>query len=291
VKRIGFILKPDKTEAGELLDQLLPGLLAGGHRPVFLEEDAIGRADAQIVPESRFAGEIDVAVVLGGDGTMLRASGLVADAGIPILGINLGHLGFLTPFDPGSAQDAIEGALSGSLATSERMRLSVTYRPAGAPAVTRTALNDTVIHQGAMARLIELEVKLDTDYVGTYRADGLIVSTPTGSTAYNLAAGGPIISHDHQAMVLTPICAHALTNRPLVVSNERTLRVRLGGDSLGVVLTVDGQWAHTFQPDDQVDITAGARPLVTFESDKGYFDILREKLHWGARHGDRKPRD
>lgn len=285
MKRVGFILKRGIAEATSLLDQTIPWLLELGHRPVFLAEDSVMRPESDIVPENSFADEIDIAVVLGGDGTMLRAAGLVADAGVPILGINLGRLGFLTPFDPDSAERAIRGALDGTLATSKRMRLSVSYLPQEGEPVTRAALNDAVIHQGAMARLVELEARLDDVLVADYRADGLIVSTPTGSTAYNLAAGGPIISPDHHAMVITPICAHALTNRPLVVEETRTLRLTLGGDSRGVVLTVDGQWAHTFQPGDRVDITTKASPLITFDSEKAYFDILREKLHWGARSG------
>jgi NAD+ kinase len=135
-----------------------------------------------------------------------------------------------------------------------------------------------------MARLIELEARLDGELITRYRADGLIISTPTGSTAYNLAAGGPIITPGQSVKIITPICAHALTNnRPLVVRKEAKITLSLAGASSGVVLTVDGQWAVPFLPGDRVDITNAPKPLVLFDSGKPYFDILREKLHWGAR--------
>jgi NAD+ kinase len=235
-----------------------------------------------VVPEESFASEIDIAVVLGGDGTMLRASALVADSGIPVLGINLGRLGFLTPFDPEDARAAIVAALEGKLARGERARLTATFHPGTGAAIIRTALNDAIIHQGAMARLVELEARLDDRLIATYRADGLIVCTPTGSTAYNLAAGGPIVVPTQKALIITPICAHALTNRPLVVQSG-VISIVLSGESRGAMLTLDGQWGHTFAPGDRVEISLTARPLSVFLSDDDYFDLLREKLHWGAR--------
>jgi NAD+ kinase len=282
MRRVGFILKPDKTEAGALVTELVPWLIERGDRPVLLAEDQLGVLGAHVCPEDRFADEVDLAVVLGGDGTMLRASALAADAGIPVLGINLGRLGFLTPFDPAEARDAIVAAIEGRLRRAERARLSATFVPASGEPVTRAALNDAIIHQGAMARLVELEARLDDRLIATYRADGLIVCTPTGSTAYNLAAGGPILIPEQHAMTITPICAHALTNRPLVV-NAGVISIALAGESRGAMLTLDGQWGHTFSQGDRVEITLSARPLVVFLSDDDYFDILREKLHWGAR--------
>jgi NAD+ kinase len=214
---------------------------------------------------------------------MLRAAGLVADQGIPVLGVNLGALGFLTPFERDEARDAIVAALAGRLPRGERARLMVTYHPKSGPAIQRAALNDAVLHQGGAARLIELDARLDGRPIALYRVDGLIVCTPSGSTAYNLAAGGPILAPEQTAMALTPICAHALTHRPLVVPQSSTVSVELTGQVGPAILTVDGQWVRTFSPGDRVDITARARPLRVFLSDKDFFDILREKLHWGAR--------
>jgi NAD+ kinase len=286
MSRVGFILKPDKSEAGAILEDLVPWLRGQGHVVVVTSEDQIAPDGVEIVPEDDLAAHIDLAVVLGGDGTMLRASTLVGATATPVLGINLGRLGFLTPFDPDEARRALTDAIAGELPISERMRLVVTFQRRSSEsgeAMTRTALNDAVVHQGAMARLIELKTWVDNDFVSAYRADGIIIATPTGSTAYNLAAGGPILVPSQRSIALTPICAHSLTNRPLVVGAASTVRMQLGGDSRGVVLTVDGQWAHSFLPGDVVEITAAPQPLRLFDSGKPYFDIMREKLHWGAR--------
>jgi NAD+ kinase len=239
-------------------------------------------------------------VVLGGDGTMLRAARVVADQGRPILGINLGSLGFLTGFTTAEAKPAIEKAIANKLPREERMRLAVKFTRSSAATsgratshadlptdfvVVRHALNDAVLHQGAMARLVEIEAFVDDQFVAAYRADGLIVASPTGSTAYNMAAGGPIVVPGQNAMTLTPICAHALTNRPLVIPANATIRLGLGADVRGVMLTVDAQWAHSFLPGDFVEMTAAATPLILFRSQKGFFDVMRDKLHWGAKGG------
>jgi NAD+ kinase len=281
--RVGFILKPDKSEAGVLLEDLVPWLRAQGHAAVVTAEDQISPSGVEVVPENELGAAIDVAVALGGDGTMLRAARLVADHGRPVLGINLGQLGFLAGFAPENAKQALSAALAGELAKTARMRLAVTFRRPGAEPVIRYALNDAVMHQGAMARLVEIEAFVDGAFVASYRADGLIVATPTGSTAYNMAAGGPIVLPTHAAMTLTPICAHALTNRPLVISGESTIRLQLGVEVRSVLITVDAQWGHSFLRGDMVDIAAAAKPLVMFASKQSFFDVMREKLHWGAR--------
>ena len=280
MNRVGFILKPS-AEAAALLGDLAPWLRGRSVEVVTLETDAPRLEGARVVSEAELPGAVDIAVVLGGDGTMLRAAALVADHGIPVLGVNLGRLGFLTPFDPADARGAIVAALAGRLQRTERSRLMVSYAPASGPREQRPALNDAVIHQGGAARLVELEARLDNKVIAMYRADGLIICTSAGSTAYNLAAGGPILTPGQGAMALTPICAHALTNRPLVVPQSGGLSVTLGGDTHTAVLTIDGQWARNLSAGDRVDITATARPLRVFLSDKDYFDILREKLHWG----------
>jgi NAD+ kinase len=284
--RVGFILKPDKTEAGVLLESLVPWLKNQGHVPVVPTEDQIAPAGSEIVPEDKLGENIDLAVVLGGDGTMLRASRLVADQGRPVLGVNLGQLGFLTSFSLDDARPALAAALAGQLPRAQRMRLQVTFTRHGADPVVRFALNDAVLHQGAMARLIEVEAYCDGQSIAGYRADGLIIATPTGSTAYNMAAGGPIVVPGQEAMTLTPICAHTLTNRPLVIGAKSVIRLQLGGDARGVILTVDGQWAHSFLPGDTVEMTAAERPLILFASTRSFFDVMRDKLHWGVR-GDR----
>jgi NAD+ kinase len=149
--------------------------------------------------------------------------------------------------------------------------------------VVRYALNDAVLHQGAMARLVEIDAFVDGEFVASYRADGLIVCTPTGSTAYSMAAGGPIVLPGQAAMVLTPICAHALTNRPLVISASNTIRLQLGADVRGALITVDAQWGHSVLRGDAVEIAAASSPLVMYAGKQSFFDVMREKLHWGAR--------
>jgi len=281
--RVGFILKPDKSEAGGLLEELVPWLVRQGHVPVIPTEDQVSPIGSEIVPEEVLGAAVDLAVVLGGDGTILRAARLVADHGTPVLGINLGQLGFLAMFSPSDAKVAISAALAGELRQVSRMRLQVTYRRAHAEPVVRFALNDAVLHQGAMARLIDLEAFHDGDLISAYRADGLIVATPTGSTAYNMAAGGPIVVPGQAAMTVTPICAHALTNRPLVIGASAVLTLRLAAEARGVILTVDGQWATSFLPGDRAEITEAKQPLVLFVSPQSFFDVMRDKLHWGVR--------
>jgi NAD+ kinase len=287
---VGFIVKPDKSEARALFEELVAWLRDQGHVAVLPSEDTIGSSTAgELVPEDRLGETVDLVVVLGGDGTVLRAARLVAEHGKPLLGVNLGQLGFLAMFSPAEAKSALASALAGTLRKTERMRLQVTFKRQGATeSVVRYALNDSVLHQGAMARLIEIDAYCDDQWITAYRADGLIIATPTGSTAYNMAAGGPIVVPGQAAMTLTPICAHALTNRPLVIDADSTIRLRLGGDGRrvgGVILTVDGQWAHSFLPGDIVEMTAAKRPLVMFASPQSFFDVMRDKLHWGVRLG------
>ena len=262
MSRVGFILKPDKSEAGPLLEELVRWLIEHGHVPVVTTEDQLAPAGAEVVPEEDLGATVDLAVVLGGDGTMLRAARIVADHGRPVLGINFGQLGFLTGYPASEARAALEAALVGKLPREQRMRLAVKFIRAGSEPVVRHALNDAVLHQGAMARLVGIDAFVDEQFVASYRADGLIVATPTGSTAYNMAAGGPIVVPGQAAMTMTPICAHALTNRPLVIQANATIRLQLGADVRGVILTVDAQWAHSFLPGDVVEMTAAASPLL-----------------------------
>lgn len=225
----------------------------------------------------------DFVVVLGGDGTILRAARLVSEHGKPVLGVNLGQLGFLTQFSADNVRDGIEAAAAGKLGTESRMRIAVKFVREGAAPIVRYALNDAVLHQGAMARLVEIDASVNGHHVAPYRADGLIVATPTGSTAYNMAAGGPILVPGIDAMTITPICAHALTHRPLVIGGASTIRLVVTSDVRGVILTVDGQWGHSFAPGDVVEMTAAATPLVIFTAGQSFFDVMRDKLHWGVR--------
>jgi NAD+ kinase len=283
--RFGFLLKRGKPEARAIAADLGRVLREQGCALVVSEEDAAVLPEARAVASQDLGGAIDALVVLGGDGTLLLGASLVADHGVPIFGVNLGSLGFITPYARGEAAAALAEAAKGRLAIEERVRLTVTIGgPGGGPGQTRSAVNDAVLTQPAMARLLDLEARLDGGIIAAYKADGLIVATPTGSTAYNLAAGGPILTPDVQAMVLTPICPHTLTHRPLVVRSDAELRVTNVSGS-AVTLTVDGQWSHELPDGGWIDVRKADRPLRLFRSSTPFFGILRQKLSWGERQG------
>ena len=283
--RFGFLLKRGKPEARVIAAELGRILARWGSTLVVLPDDAAALPAAEVVPAEKLGSSVDALAVLGGDGTFLYGAGLVADHGVPIFGVNLGNLGFITPFARGEAAAAIEQACRGDLPVQERMRLTVTvHRAGGAQGERRSAVNDAVLTQPALARLLDLEARLDGAHVATYKADGLIVATPTGSTAYTLAAGGPILAPDVQAMVLTPICPHTLTHRPLVFRPDARLEVRNVSGS-PVTLTVDGQWGHDLAPGDGIEVRRAERPLRLYQSPTPFFGILRQKLSWGERQG------
>jgi NAD+ kinase len=282
MRRVGMILKLGKPEAVEIARQLADWLRTLGHEPVVTGE-GVEVAGARHVTSDELGEAIDLLVVLGGDGTLLNGAAMVAERGIPILGINLGHLGFLTSCAPADAQVAIERAISGQLPLEERLRLRAVLKRASGEEIVKFACNDVVVSQGALARLIELEAFLDGNLITRYRADGLIVGTPTGSTAYTLAAGGPIITPDTRAVVVTPICPHTLTNRPLVVPAASRLSVRLAVPAAHVMVTIDGQWGTKLEPGDTVEISQASPPLYLYRPAESYFEVLREKLSWGER--------
>jgi NAD+ kinase len=284
--RFGFLLKRGKPEARELAAALAEVLVARGASLVALAEDAGAVPGAAVVAPDALAGAIDVLVVLGGDGTFLYGAALVGDRGIPIFGVNLGSLGFITPYARGEAAAAIDQAARGGLVIEERIRLAVSIRAAGGATVRApAAVNDAVLTR-SVARLLDLEARLDGAEITTYKADGLIVATPTGSTAYSLAAGGPLLTPDLQALVLTPISPHTLTNRPLVFRPESRLEIRnaSGGP---VTLTIDGHWTQELPADASVDVRRAERPLRLYQAPRGFFGILREKLSWGSRRVER----
>ena len=283
--RVGFLLKRGKPEARELAASLAAQLTSGGATVAALAEDAAVIPGATAVAAGDLGAAVDVLAVLGGDGTFLYGASLVADHGVPIFGVNLGSLGFITPYARSETSAAVGDLLAGRLPVEERIRLAVTIRsvlgqPTSIP--TRSAVNDAVLTQRSLARLLDLEARLDGAMVATYKADGLIVSTPTGSTAYTLAAGGPILTPDVQAMVLTPICPHTLTHRPLVFRPDSRLEIRNASDG-PVTLTIDGQWGHELAGGASIEVRRAAQPLRVYRSPRGFFGILREKLSWGER--------
>jgi NAD+ kinase len=281
--RFGFLLKRGKPEARELAAELGQVLVRKSCAIVACGEDATALPGARAVVPSALGTCIDALVVLGGDGTFLFGAGLVADHGVPLFGVNLGSMGFITHFARGQAAAALEAACDGRLPIDERMRLSVTVRSRdGAVMETRNAVNDAIINQPAMARLLDFEARLDGEIVTSYKADGLILATPTGSTAYNLAAGGPILTPNLEAIVLTPICPHTLTNRPLVVRADSQMIVTNVSASVAQ-LTIDGQWVFPLEPGESIEVRKTDRPLRIYRGASSFFSILHDKLSWGER--------
>ena len=221
-------------------------------------------------------------LVLGGDGTLLAAARLAAPRGIPVLPINMGSLGFLTNFTLQELHPALDDTLEGRFSLSERVLISVDLVRAGKVIDSQRVLNEVVINKGALARMIELELGIDGDFVCRYRADGLIVATPTGSTAYSLSAGGPIVHPTVESFVITPICPHMLSDRPLVIRDSSSIEMKLSGNTESVFLTLDGQRGIPLQPADLVRSSRAKELLKLIQPPKkSYYEILRNKLKWG----------
>lgn len=268
-----------------MLAELLRWCTATGLEATLDEETAqlAPEATAAALPKPDLPGQADVLVVLGGDGTLLSVARLVGDLGVPILGVNLGGLGFLTAFTAEEMFPALEALRRGDLVVEERMMLAARVTRHGERLTEYVALNDVVITKSAMSRIITLAVSVEGQFATGYRADGLIVSTPTGSTAYCLSAGGPIVYPTMDAMVLTPICSHTLTNRPIVLPGAQVLAVRLESDQ-DVMLTLDGQVGFALNRADTVEIRrAAARTRLLRVPHKHFFAVLRAKLKWGER--------
>lgn len=236
-----------------------------------------------LAPEKDLSSRCAFIVVLGGDGTLLYAASLMCESTVPLLGVNLGRLGFLTPFREEELEAAVSAAVRGELEISDRFRFDISLVRGGEARRLGLATNDAVINQGALARLLELEARVDGELVTTYRADGLIVSTPTGSTAYNLAAGGPLITAGLEAMCLTPICPHTLTNRSLVLAADSVVEIRVSGVTEQALLTIDGQLGFSLAAGDLIRIVRAEQALPLFAApERGIFELLRTKLHWSG---------
>jgi NAD+ kinase len=281
--RFGFLVRQGNADAEGLAAGFASMLRAQGSDVLFVGDYGLGApAGYPSVPGDEIGKRIDVMVALGGDGTFLFGAKLVADSDVPLLGLNLGSLGYLTPYSVSEASAALAEAAQGRLPIEERMRLLVTLRTKDRPAESQSAVNEAVINQREIARLMDLLATTNGDTITTYKADGLILSTPTGSTAYNLSAGGPVLSPDLEAIVLTPICPHTLSHRPLVVRAD--LGVSVTNVSLyHGVLTVDGHWRREVAPGDVVEVQLMQKRLRVFRPGHSFFKILRQKLSWGER--------
>ena len=291
---IGILARPGLLEAGPVVRDLV-AWLRERKVPVVLDADTAvlggneASAACRVASGREVARAADALVVLGGDGTLLAASRLL-DRTVPLLGVNFGSLGFLTEIGLSDLYPALQAVLDDRYEHEERRLLHAVARRAGKEDVRADVLNDVVITKAGPSRVIELEVTVDGEFVSAFRADGLIVSSPTGSTAYNLAAGGPILHPSLAAVVLTPICPHMLTNRPLVLADRSTIEVRLrAGRGVDVYTAFDGQQSFALADDDTVTVTASARRLRLVKvPGREYYEVLRTKLKWGEQGTTRR---
>lgn len=281
---IGLIAKPGDTAVASTLATLL-GELESRRLPVLLDATAAAYFDSPStaqVKRADLAARCDLAIVVGGDGTLLNASRSLAGAGVPVLGVNLGRLGFLADVSPDEMCDRLDEILAGNYEEEQRSLLHAVVIRDGRVISESDALNDVVVHKGDIARMIEVDTHIDDRFLNTVRADGLIVSTPTGSTAYALSGGGPILDPGLDALVLVPICPHTLSNRPIVVSDQVQIDILLHGDiDTRAQITCDGQVNFPLDGGDLIRIRRKDHDLrLIHPRGHDHFDIMRKKLRW-----------
>ncbi len=283
VKTIAIFSRPRRADISDIVRPLLDWLAKRGIRGTYDTETAESLRNGEAgKPRDQLAQECDLILLLGGDGTLLAAARVAAPRGIPIIPINLGSLGFLTSFTLDELYPALEETLAGHLAASERVMLTAALIREGKVVESHRVLNEAVITKGALARMIEVELSIDGDFVCRYRADGLIVATPTGSTAYSMSAGGPIVHPAVRSIIITPICPHTLSDRPIVVHDDCNVEMKLRGPAESVYLTIDGQTGILMQSDDRVSLLRAEERLKLIQPHrKSYYGILRSKLKWG----------
>lgn len=287
MKTIAIVGRPKRDEARALAEVLLARhpereFLLEGHLG-----EQLGRTPATAEEIGRRA---ELMVVLGGDGTLIHGARMLGGRPVPILGVNLGSLGFLTEVPAEDALEAMDRTLAGQAHVESRMKLSCRLYRGGSLVLDDEVLNDVVINKSALARIAKHEMWLDGAYVAGYQSDGLICSTPTGSTAYSLSAGGPIVHPALDCVIVTPICPHALTQRPIVVPGDQLVRVQLSSDVTDVYLTVDGQAGLPLKRGDCVEVERSPHRVLIVRNEKlDYFSILRQKLRWGERGVDDEP--
>ena len=284
MKTYGIIAKRNKPEALSLTRDIISWLVQREIRTVVDPAIAEKVGCSHPVAMHAIPSQADLLIVLGGDGTLLSVARLEGIASIPVLGINLGGLGFLTETLKEETFEVLEKVVGGDFVTEKRMMLKATVYRNDEIISESNVLNDIVINKGALARIIDLETYIDGGYLTTFKADGLILSTPTGSTAYSLAAGGPVVHPSLNSIILNPICPRTLTNRPLVVPDDVTIRVILKATKQDVHITLDGQIGIPLRGEDMIEAQKAASfihlvnsPLTT------YFELLRTKLRWGER--------
>ncbi len=289
IRKIGIISKPRKADIAAVVPRLLEWLRAHQLEVFYDQETAECIAGGQArsgtqVPREELPAKTDIIILLGGDGTLLAAARMMGDSTVPILPVNLGGLGFLTSVTLEELYSVLDEVLAGNHRISERGMLEAEITRKGQVVEKHRALNDAAVNKATLARIIDLELFIEGGYVCSYKADGLIVSTPTGSTAYSLAAGGPIVYPVLDAFIVTPICPHSLTNRPLVIPDNMRIEIVVHAGDEAIYLTIDGQVGIELTEGDRIAIRKAPNKLhVIRPMQKTYFQILRSKLKWGGR--------
>jgi len=284
VKHIGIFAKVQDPRCREVAGELLRWLRDRGFTPLLEELLAqyLGYDDG--VKGAEIPARADLVVVLGGDGTLISVARLVGESEVPILGINLGSLGFLTEIPVSGLYEALELCLFRECKISQRMMLNVSLNRGGKEIGSYLALNDAVINKGAPAKIISLDALVDGLFLAAFKADGLIIASPTGSTGYSLSANGPIVDPTIDCLLITPICSHTLTNRPIVVSADTVITVVLHSQMENVMLTLDGQVVVPLECGDEMRVSrAKYRTRLILSDESDYFTVLRTKLKWGER--------
>ena len=286
IRTVGIISRPRREDIARVVPPLIEWLRAHGVEVVCDSEtgECIGPLTGQTRKREELPAHSDLLIVLGGDGTLLSAARLAAARQVPILAVNLGGMGFLTTVPQEELYQILEEIFSEKHRVSERVLLEARIVRDGAVIRRQIALNDAVLNKAALARIMDVVLRVDGEYVTTYKADGLILSTPTGSTAYSLAAGGPIVYPTVESFVVTPICPHTLTNRPLVIPDTAKIEIDFQSEDAAVFLTLDGQIGIELARGDHIVVRKAQEKLrLVRPAKKTYFEILRSKLKWGER--------
>lgn len=285
IKRIGIISKPRQAEVRDIVPPLLDWLRERNVEPcIDRETGAILESTEKCLTRNEMPAQVDLLMVLGGDGTLLATARALNRKPVPILAVNLGGLGFLTVITREELYPTLESVLAGNYRTERRVQIEAEMVRADEVIASFLALNDVVLNKGAIARILDFDVLVDGKFISTYKSDGLIVSTPTGSTAYSLAAGGPIVVPSVEAFILTPIAAHTLTNRPLVLPNSAVIEVVVKTQRESAYLTVDGQVGIAAHSEDMIRVKKACSYVELIQPfQKNYFEILRQKMKWGER--------
>lgn len=285
MKSIAIILNPEKVDAIKLAQNVTEWLEAKGLLVMAEHDAAVAMEAERLSRDEQILTTADLAIVMGGDGTLLRASRMLAPAGVPMLAVRFGKFGFLTDIEPANIFDALAEILEGRFHIDERMMLhSIVYRE-GRRHSSCLALNDVVIAKGPLARMLRLGTRVSGQFISSYAADGLIIATPTGSTAYSLSAGGPLVTPDLDMVIITPICPHTLNARSLIVSANEIVDVDIESDPGDVVvLTIDGQIGIPLEPGDRVSASKAEFRAKLITNDRAsFFSKLQTRLRWGDR--------